>query len=235
LRQPLLFDPGEKWQYGINIDWAGRAIEVVSGMPLEVYFRQHIFKPLGMSDTDYLMSATQQSRVVTVHQRRPDGSLQPTAANDPPWREFWSGGGGLYSTARDYLVFLQMILHQGRFNGVQLLRPQTVALMNQNQIGDITAGVAKTAMPERSNDIDLFPGIPCRWGLAYMITTQPGPNGRSAGSLTWGGIFNTYYWLDPQKRIAGVYLAQILPFADAAALRAYGDFEKAVYGPQRTA
>ena len=235
LRQPLLFDPGEKWQYGINIDWAGRAIEVVSGMPLEVYFRQHIFKPLGMSDTDYLMSATQQSRVVTVHQRKPDGSLQPTAANDPPWREFWSGGGGLYSTARDYLVFLQMILHQGRFNGVQLLRPQTVALMNQNQIGDITAGVAKTAMPERSNDIDLFPGIPCRWGLAYMITMQPGPNGRSAGSVTWGGIFNTYYWLDPQKRIAGVYLAQILPFADGAALRAYGDFEKAVYGSQRTA
>jgi CubicO group peptidase (beta-lactamase class C family) len=94
-----------------------------------------------------------------VHQRKPDGSLQPTAANDPAWREFWSGGGGLYSTARDYLTFLQMILHQGRFNGGQLLRPQTVALMNQNQIGDISAGVAKTAMPERSNDIDLFPGI----------------------------------------------------------------------------
>jgi len=235
LRQPLLFDPGEKWQYGINIDWAGRAIEVVSGMPLEVYFRRNIFKPLGLSDTDYLMSATQQSRIVTVHQRKPDGSLQPTAASDPPWREFWSGGGGLYSTARDYLAFLQMILHQGRFNGVQVLRPQTVALMNQNQIGDIAAGLAKTAIPERSNDIDLFPGIPCRWGLAYMITMQPGPNGRSAGSLTWGGIFNTYYWLDPQKQIAGVYLAQILPFADAAALRAYGDFEKAVYGSPHTA
>jgi len=235
LRQPLLFDPGERWQYGINIDWAGRAIEVVSGMPLEVYFRQHIFKPLGMNDTDYLMSAAQQSRLVTVHQRKPDGSLQPTAANDPPWREFWSGGGGLYSTARDYLIFLQALLHQGRFNGVQLLRPQTVAAMNQNQIGDIAAGVAKTAMPERSNDIDLFPGIPCRWGLAYMITTQPGPNGRNAGSLTWGGIFNTYYWLDPQKRIAGLFLTQILPFADGAALRAYGDFEKAVYGSQRSA
>src|SRR5437667_4563990 len=206
LRLPLVFDPGERWEYGINLDWVGRAIEAVSGVPLEVYFRQRVFAPLGMADTDYMISSAQRSRLVSAHQRKEDGSLEPFEVKDPPWREFWSGGGGLYSTARDYMVFLQMLLHQGRFNGGQLLRPQTVALMSQNQIGDIRAGVAKTAMPERSNDVDFFPGMDCKWGLAYMITPQPGPNGRSAGSATWAGIYNTYYWLDPHKRIAGVFL-----------------------------
>jgi len=235
LRLPLVFDPGDRWEYGINIDWAGRAVEAVSGQPLEVYFREHIFAPLGMRDTDYVISSAQQSRLVTVHQRKPDGSPEPTPAPDPPWREFWSGGGGLYSTGRDYLVFLQMLLNQGRFNGAQLLRPETVALMGRNQIGDINAGILKTAMPQRSNDVDFFPGIPCKWGLGYMINTEPGPNGRSAGSLTWAGIFNTYYWLDPQKRVAGVILTQILPFADHKAVKLYGEFESAVYDALKAA
>jgi methyl acetate hydrolase len=235
LRMPLVFDPGERWEYGINLDWVGRAVEAVSGLPLEVYFRQRIFAPLGMVDTDYVVSSAQQSRLVSVHQRKENGSLEAIEPKDPPWREFWSGGGGLYSTGRDYLMFLQMLMHQGRFNGVQLLRPQTVAIMGQNQIGDIRAGVAKTAMPERSNDFDFFPGMVCKWGLGYMLTPQPGSNGRSAGSLTWAGIFNTYYWLDPQKRIAGVYLTQILPFADPKALALYGEFESGIYGALKAA
>ena len=235
LRLPLVFDPGERWEYGINLDWVGRAVEAVSGQPLEVYFREHIFAPLGMSDTAYLMSSAQQSRVATVHQRNGEGALEPTTAPDPAWREFWSGGGGLYSTGRDYLSFLQMILHQGSFKGAQLLRPQTVALMGQNQIGDIDAGILKTAMPQRSNDVDFFPGIPCKWGLGYMINTKPGPNGRSAGSVTWAGIFNTYYWVDPRKRTAGVFLTQILPFADDKAVALYGAFERGVYGVFKTA
>jgi len=135
----------------------------------------------------------------------------------------------------DYLAFLQALMNQGRYRGGQLLQAKTVALMNQNQIGDITAGILKTTAPQRSNDVDFFPGIPCRWGLGYMISTQQGPNGRSAGSVTWAGIFNTYYWLDPQKRIAGVFLTQILPFADIPAVRAYGDFEKAIYGISQAA
>jgi methyl acetate hydrolase len=234
LRLPLVFDPGERWEYGINLDWAGRAVEAVSGQPLEVYFREHIFAPLGMSDTAYLMSSAQQPRVATVHQRNGEEALEPTTAPDPPWREFWSGGGGLYSTGRDYLTFLQMILHQGSFKGAQLLRPQTVALMGQNQIGDIDAGILKTAMPQRSNDVDFFPGIPCKWGFAYMINTKPGRNGRSAGSATWAGLFNTYYWVDPRKRTAGVFLTQILPFADDKAVALYGAFERGVYGVFKT-
>jgi methyl acetate hydrolase len=235
LRLPLVFDPGDRWEYGINIDWAGRAVEVVSGRPLEVYFREHIFAPLGMSDTAYAISSAQQSRLVTVHQRNADDSLEPVTPPDPPWREFWSGGGGLNSTGHDYLVFLQMLLGQGRINGTQLLRPETVALMGSNQIGDINAGILKTAMPQRSNDVDFFPGIPCKWGLGYMINTQPGPNGRSANSLTWAGIYNTYYWLDPQKHVTGVIMAQILPFADHKAVKLYGEFESAVYDALKAA
>jgi methyl acetate hydrolase len=235
LRLPLVFDPGERWEYGINLDWAGRAIEAVSGQPLEVYFREHIFAPLDMKDTDYLISSAQQPRLVSAHQRKEDGSLQSIPIPDPAWREFWSGGGGLHSTGRDYLVFLQMLLHQGRFNGAQLLRPETVMLMGQNQIGDIRAGIMKTANPQRSNDVDFFPGIPCKWGLGYMINTEPGPNGRSAGSVTWAGIYNTYYWLDPQKRVAGVILTQMLPFADHQAVKLYGEFERAIYDELKSA
>jgi CubicO group peptidase (beta-lactamase class C family) len=235
IRLPLVFDPGDRWEYGINLDWAGRVVEAVSGLPLEVYFRQHIFAPLGMSDTDYAISAAQRSRLVSVHQRKEDGSLEPIVPPDPPWREFWSGGGGLNSTGRDYLVFLQMLMHQGRFNGAQLLRPQTVALMGQNQIGDIRAGVLKTANPQVSNDVDFFPGMVCKWGLGYMLTPQPGPNGRSAGSVTWAGVYNTYYWLDPQKRIAGVIMTQILPFADHKAVALYGEFESGIYGGLKAA
>jgi methyl acetate hydrolase len=228
LRLPLVFEPGERWQYGIYIDWIGRAVEAAAGQPLDAYFREHIFAPLGMMDTGFVPSADQASRLVRVHRRGPDGSLEPITM-EMPRREFFSGGGGLLSTGQDYLAFLQMLLHQGRFNGAELLQPETVALMGQNQIGDLQLGIMKTAMPELSNDVELFPGVRCGHGLAYVINTQPGHNGRSAGSLTWAGIFNSYYWIDPQKHVTGVILTQILPFADARALRLYGEFEKGVY------
>jgi methyl acetate hydrolase len=229
LQAPLVFDPGDKWAYGINTDWVGRAVEAAGGTPLDAYFDEHILAPLGMSDTGFALSGEQQARLVSVHRRESDGSLRPITIEAPAQREFLSGGGGLYSTGPDYLQFLQMLLHHGRFNDAQLLRPETVALMGQNQIGDIDAGVMTTAMPELSNDVDFFPGISCKWGLGYMINTEPGPRGRSAGSLTWAGLYNSYYWIDPQKRVTGVILMQILPFADRRAVNLYGEFEQGVY------
>jgi methyl acetate hydrolase len=230
LRLPLLFDPGEGWQYGISIDWVGRAVEAASGQPLDEYFRDHIFAPLGMSDSGFAPSGEQGERLVRVHRRKADGSLEPIAIDMPPRNpEFWAGGGALYSTGPDYLNFLRMLLNGGRVDGASLLRPETVAEMGRNQVGDLAAGVMRTVMPERSNDFDLFPDGSSRWGLAYMINTEPGPDGRSAGSLSWGGIFNSYYWIDPPRRVAAVILAQILPFADPAALALLGAFERAVY------
>src|SRR3989442_13092357 len=229
LRMPLVFDPGDKWEYGVNTDWVGRLVEAISGQPLDVYFREKIFAPLGMKDSGYVTSDEQRSRQARVHQRQADGTLAPQPLETPFTPEFWSGGGPLYSTARDYLTFLQMLLHGGSFNGARLLRGETVALMGKNHTGDIPAGIMKTTTPARSNDVDLFPGAPIRWGLGYMLNMEPGPNGRSAGTVSWGGIFNTYYWLDPAKRVTGLIMTQILPFADTPALKRYGQFEPRVY------
>ena len=229
LQRPLVFDPGERWEYGINTDWVGRIVEAVSGESLEAYFREHICGPLGMTDTGFVPSPEQHARLAHVHQRQADGSLeaQPLAAPSIP--EFYAGGGGLVSTAADYLAFLQMLLHGGSLNGAQILRPETVTLMNENQIGDLPAGLMKSCLPALSNDVDFFPGAPLRWGLGYMLNMVEGPNGRSAGTVGWAGIFNSYYWLDPVRRVAGVIMAQILPFADPAMLRLYGQFERGVY------
>jgi methyl acetate hydrolase len=229
LRRPLAFDPGEKWEYGINTDWVGRIVEAVGGKSLDAYFRDHILGPLGMADTGFVPLAEQWERQVHVHQRRADGSLEPQPLPPPTVPEFFGGGGGLVSTAPDYLAFLRMLLNSGSLDGVRILRPETVALMNQNQIGELPAGVMKSCLPERSNDVDFFPGAKIRWGLGYMLNMEPGPNGRSAGTLSWAGLFNSYYWLDPVRRVTGVILTQILPFADSAVVRLYGEFERGVY------
>jgi len=229
LRLPLVFDPGDRWEYGINIDWVGRIVEAVSGKPLDVYFRDLVFAPLGMNDTGFVASAEQHARQASVHQRQADGALDAQPLETPFKPEFYAGGGGLYSTAPDYLIFLQMLLNEGSFNGARILKPETVALMGQNHIGDIESGILKTTMPMRSNDVDLFPGISLKWGLAYMINTRPGPNGRSAGSLTWAGLYNTYFWIDPTRRVAGTIMTQILPFADTRTLAVLGRFERGIY------
>jgi CubicO group peptidase (beta-lactamase class C family) len=231
IRVPLTFDPGDKWEYGVNTDWVGRLVEVQSGQSLDAYFRDKIFGPLGMKDSGYVVSPEQRARQARVHARQGDGALAPQPWEPAPVAnpEFWSGGGPLYSTARDYLTFLQMLLNGGSWNGARLLKPETVAEMAKNHTGDIPCGTMKTENPALSNDVDFFPGAPIRWGLGYMLNLQPGPNGRSAGTVSWGGIFNTYYWLDPSKRAAGLIMTQILPFADARAGKLYGQFERGVY------
>ncbi len=229
LRLPLAFDPGERWHYGINIEWVGRIVEAVSGKKLDAYLRQHVTAPLGMADTSYVAAPAQRARQASVHQRAPDGALAPLPLETQFTPEFWPGGGGLYSTAPDYLAFLRMLLGGGSLDGVRILRPETVALMAQNHCGGLAAGILATTTPERSNDVDLFPGSPLRWGLAGMINVEAGPQGRSAGTLSWGGIFNSYFWLDPTRRVAGIIMTQILPFADARVLGLYGRFERGVY------
>jgi methyl acetate hydrolase len=230
LHTPLAFDPGDRWLYGINIEWTGRIIEAVSGLPLEDYFRERIFGPLGMKDTTYVTTNEQRARQARLHTRGADGALAVQPLEPVPVKgEFWPAGGPLYSTARDYLTFLQMLLNGGELNGARLLKPETVALMSQNHTGTIPCGVLKAELRNLSNDVDLFPGADIRWGLGYMLNLQAGPNGRSAGTVSWGGLFNTYYWLDPAKRVAGLIMTQVLPFADARVLKVYGQLERGVY------
>jgi methyl acetate hydrolase len=233
LRTPLAFDPGTRWEYGINIDFVGKAVEAVSGQNLAVYLREHLFQPLGMKDTDFIIGSDQKGRLVTVHARKPDGALEPMEFGIPQEPEFFMGGGGLYGTARDYIAFLQMLLHDGKYNGTQVLRPETVAQMSKNNMGDIKIAFLKTAIPSASPDVDLpqmFPGDDLKWGLSLLISTKQGPAGRSAGTLSWCGLANnTYFWVDPAKRIAGVVCTQILPFVDPRVMSLYSQFESGVY------
>ncbi|MFI5399887.1 MAG: serine hydrolase domain-containing protein [SAR324 cluster bacterium] len=229
LESPLLFDPGERWNYGINIDWAGRMVEAVSGRKLGQYLKEQVFTPLGMNDTGYKLTPALRARLAKVHQRDADGALHATDREMPQDAEFETGGGGLYSTAGDYLKFVRMILNRGQAGGVQVLKPETIDLMSCNQMGDTPVTMLKTCLPERSNDAEFFPGSPKRWGLTFMINLEAAPTGRFPGSLGWAGLGNTYYWIDPTKGVGGVYLTQILPFADKKSLPLYYAFERAVY------
>ena len=226
---PLAFEPGERWEYGINIDWAGLMVEKVSGQDLETFMRANIFAPLGMHDTSFVLNGGQTARLVDVHARRPDGSLTVLPAEPPPQLEFHPGGGGLSSTGTDYLAFLRMLLHGGELNGARVLKPETVAMMQQNHIGGRNVENMQTVMPELSNDVALFPDMGQKWGLTWLINTDDKPARRSAGSVAWAGIFNTYYWLDPKRQVTGVIMTQILPFADPIVLQLLTDFETAVY------
>jgi methyl acetate hydrolase len=229
LTTPLMFDPGDRWEYGINMDWVGKMVEAVSGKKLDRYFQDHIFGPLGMKDTSFKLSASQRARLASVHQRDDKGVLAPIEFGLPEDPEFHMGGGGLYGTAGDYLTFTQMILNDGSVKGARVLQPETVALMARNHIGAIEVGVLKTAMPGLSNDVELFPGMSKKWGLSFLINTQQAPTGRSAGSLAWGGLANTYFWIDRTRRVAGVFLSQVLPFYDTTAIDLFGKFEAEVY------
>jgi methyl acetate hydrolase len=229
LTTPLTFDPGDKWDYGINIDWIGKAVERVSGQTLGMYFGENLFGPLGMKDTAFKLSDSARARLVGMHARQPGGGLEAMPFEIPQEPEFQMGGGGLYGTAGDYLAFQRMFLNGGRANGTQVLKPETVALMGQNQMGDINVRLLKTAAPPFSNDAEFFPGMVKKWGAGFMINTERVPGARSAGSLTWAGLANTYFWIDPTKRVAGVILMQLIPFADQKALDVYGKFERALY------
>jgi methyl acetate hydrolase len=228
-RNPLMFDPGERWQYGTSIDWVGRIVEFVSGESLDVYFRKHIFDPLGMKDTTFIISPRQREREASVHRRKPDGSLAAQPMEPRSTKQTFSGGGGIYSTGPDYMTLIRTLLRGGSLDGTRILRPETVALMGQNQIGKVDVGVLKTTAPALSNDVDLCPGVGLKWGFGHMINMQPIAHGRGAGSLTWGGLFNTYYWIDPGKRVAAVFMTQVLPFADYRALHLYRQFEREIY------
>lgn len=229
LETPLLFDPGERWDYGINIDWAGKMIEAVSGKKLGAYLRDHIFAPLGMRNTAFKITPEMRSRLAVIHQRREDGGFDPLDLEIVQEPEFEMGGGGLYSTVQDYLDFTRMMLNRGEANGNRVLRPETVDLMSINHMGDCRVCKIETAMPQFSRDAEFFPGMPKTWGLSFMINTEPATTGRSAGSLAWAGLANSYFWIDPASGVSGVYATQILPFADEKSSSLFSAFETAVY------
>ena len=228
---PLLFDPGERWHYGTSTDVVGALVEKISGQKLEDYFRQHIFNPLKMMDTSYNVPQEKAARLVAAQQRdgaRMDGTIvrqpvQPGLTIAEP-----IGGGGLASTASDYGRFVRMLLNGGELDGVRVLKAETVKLMGENHIGAVSVPALKSALP-RSADFTFIADGRDKWGLGFLITTDQVAGKRSPGSLSWGGISNTFFWVDPTRGIAGVIMMQYLPFADAKALSVYDAFERGAY------
>ena len=227
---PLLFEPGTDWCYGTGVDWAGRLVEKLSEKTLEAYFQERIFVPLKMTDTSYNVPAEKQARVVNVYRRGPDGLLteQPRPGPQPPATRF-NGGGGLRSTAADYIRFLQMVLNGGELDGARILKSETVALMERNHMGAVGVRALKSAQPALSADFTFVNDGRDKWGIGFQIAADAVPGKRSAGSLSWGGIDNTFFWADPARGVAGVIMMQFLPFADAKALSVLDTFERGVY------
>ena len=233
LRAPLLFDPGERWQYGIGIDWTGPLIEATSGQTLGAYMHEHVLAPLGMHSTAFRLTPELRSRLAKVHQRDPDGTLRAIDFEVVQQPEFELGGGGLYSTARDYLRFVRTILNGGALEGARILRSETVLEMTRNQIGELRVQPLATALPAMSNDAEFLPGVDKTWGLGFQINEQAAPTGRPAGGLMWAGLANTFYWIDCRNGVGGVLLTQMFPFADKKAVALYESFETTVYDSLR--
>ena len=229
LTVPMLFDPGDQWMYGTNIDYAGKMVEAVCGTSLGDYMARHIFIPLGMDSTGFKITDDMRSRLSDMHARLEDGSLTPMEFEIPQDPEFQMGGGGLYSTVGDYVEFLRLFLNRGQAGETQVVRPETVDQMVVNNMGDLRVELLKTAVPGYSHDAEFFPGLEKSWGLTFQINEQPAPTGRPAGGLMWAGLANSFYWIDLQNRIAGCYISQIVPFADPRTYQLFLDIETAVY------
>ncbi len=224
---PLLFDPGARWCYGVNIDWAGKVIEAVTGERLDAALASMVFDPLGMNDTGFVRTPDQLERSAEMHLRTEDGlvAIPFDLSADP---EFLMGGGGLFSTVGDYLRFTRMILGRGTLDGARVLAPETVDLMARNQLDVLPVTGWQSANPTMSNDVDLTVDGPQGWSLSFLVNREATPEGRSAGSLAWAGLANTYYWVDLERQTTGVFATQVLPFYDAPARAAFRAFEAAV-------
>lgn len=224
---PLLFDPGERWDYSVATDWVGLAIEAVTGRPLGEQMAERIFAPLGMAATHF--PAQLPPGAARIHQRLPAGGFKAVATflGSP---HYHSGGGGLISTAPDYARFVRAMLRGGELDGQRILSAAGIAEMARNQIGPLRGGAMGSQMPGFALPFDSFPGQHTGWGLGFAINPEPGPHGRSPGSLSWTGVANTQFWIDPAAGLGGVFVTQLSPFADPGALAAFAALERIAYG-----
>jgi methyl acetate hydrolase len=228
---PLLDDPGTKFNYSASTRVLGLIVEKVTGSPLEPWYQAHIFTPLGMIDTSYAVAADKQSRLAPQFTRA-TGKMEPLpkaqVATTPaaPFR----GDGGLYSTVEDYSKFVRMLLNGGMLNGTKILSESSVRTMGENAIGAIFVERQPDADKLRTKPFPLGAGKD-KFGLGFQIASNdPAMKGfRSPGSMSWAGIFNTEFWVDPVKHVGGVHMMQLLPFYDDGAIKALRGFEEAVY------
>lgn len=230
LMTPLLFDPGTKWEYGTNVDWAGQVVEGITGKRLGEVMAERIFEPCGITDMTFAIDDARRPRAAGMHARGADGSLTPMEFELPSPPEVDFGGHGLYGTVGDYMRFIRMWLNDGRGEHGQVLRPETVEMALQRHLAD---GLQVTALPgvipTLSNDAEFWPGLPKSWSLPFMRNDEQAPTGRPAGGQGWAGLANLFYWVDRSNGIGGFWATQILPFGDPTSFGEYLAFESAAY------
>ncbi len=229
LMYPMTFDPGERWDYGIGIDWLGQVVEAVDGRTIDKFCADEIIGPLGMVDTVFEVEGDRAARLATLYGRGEDGNFAKFDLAPPSKPEFYGMGHALYSTAPDYMRFLRMFLGKGQLEGRRVLSEAGVDAMLANQIGDIRIGKMTTYVPPITADVDLFPGIDKTHSFGFLRVESDVPGMRSAGSQGWAGVCNTHYWFDPKKDVAGVIMTQTLPFVEPPFMQLYENFERAVY------
>jgi methyl acetate hydrolase len=225
LNTPLLFEPGERWHYGSNIDWCGQIVEAIAGQRLGEVFEKRIFTPLGMHDTNFRLHKGLQPRLATLHDRHADGSLTRSAFSLPAEPEVDMGGHGLFGTVGDYMKFIRMWLNQGRGDHGRVLKPETVALALSNQMGDLKVQPMQGMVPALANDAEFFPGMPKSWGYSFMINDEDTPMGRPAGAAAWAGLANLFYWIDHRNGFGGFWATQIIPLGDLTSIVGFFEME----------
>jgi CubicO group peptidase (beta-lactamase class C family) len=224
--EPLVSDPGTRFNYGTSMDWAGLVVEALTGQRLEKYWQEKFFGPLAMADTVVHLDPARRARTAPVHARDAGGAWQPTPINFAIDPEFYPGGHCLHSTAADYMKLQQALLHEGRSAAGPLIKPETLDAMLSNQLGNLDVGTIVSARPAESLDAPLT-GM--KWGLGLLLDPADVPNGRAAGSAGWMGGFNTFFWVDRKRGITAALYTQTIPFYDDAIMATYRHFETAVY------
>jgi methyl acetate hydrolase len=231
LMTPLLFDPGDKWEYGSNIDWCGQIVESIRGKRLGEVMAERIFAPLGIEDMAFSLTPSMRERLATMHQREADGSLTPLPDMQlPPDPEVHMGGHGLHSSVGEYMKFIRMWLNDGAGPHGRVLNKETVETAVRNGLQAHQAvTMLPGVIPTISNDAEFFPGLKKSWAYTFMVNDEDAPTGRPAGALGWAGLPNLFYWIDRKNGFGGYWATQILPFADPISFGGYMDFETAAY------
>ncbi len=233
LMTPLLFDPGDQWEYGLGIDWCGLVVEGVLGERLDSVLKARVFDRLGMTDTGFVLSPSMRARRASMHQRGRDGALAPIAFELPEDPEVFMGGGALFGTAPDTMRFLRMWLNDGMGENGRVLKPQTIAMAARDGLDGMAIRRMISVSRGVTHDLEFFPGLRKTWGLTFMVNEEDAPTGRPAGSIGWAGLANLYYWIDRKNGVAGFWATQLFPFMDPAALNGFLAFETALYDALR--
>jgi methyl acetate hydrolase len=231
LMTPLLFDPGDKWEYGSNIDWCGQIVESIRGKRLGEVMKERVFAPLAMEDIAFSLTPSMRSRLAVIHQREADGSLTPLPDMQlPPDPEVHMGGHGLYASIGEYMKFIRMWLNDGTGPNGRVLKKETVEAAVRNGLqAHQTVVMLPGVIPTLSNDAEFFPGVKKSWSYTFMVNDEAAPTGRPAGAIGWAGLANTFYWIDRKNGFGGYWATQILPFADPVSFGGYMEFETAAY------